>query len=103
MLHHEVSEVELPVELEGARMNGERARGGARFRRLVDDAHLDTELGEPKRQDEAGRAGTDDQNITMHCVPVRKSAVSRTGWLAETATRHAVVPIGERIYVCLRF
>src|ERR1700756_431618 len=46
MLHYEVGEVELPVEFEGTRMNRERARGRAGRCRLVDDAHLDAELGE---------------------------------------------------------
>ena len=70
VLHHEVGEVELPVEFEGTRLNRQGARGRAGLRRLVDDAHLDAELGEPERQDEAGRSGTDDQNVTVHCVSV---------------------------------
>src|SRR6516162_11246788 len=45
MLDHEVGEVELPVKFEGTRLNRERARGRAGLRRLVDDAHLDAELG----------------------------------------------------------
>ena len=52
-------------------MNRERARGRAGLNRLVDDTHLDAELGEPERQDETGRAGADDQNITVHDVILR--------------------------------
>ena len=65
-LDHGVGEVELAVEFERARLNGQGARGRAGLRRLVDDAHLDAELGEPERQDETGRAGADDQNIRIH-------------------------------------
>ena len=60
MLHHEIGEVELPVEFEGTRMNRQRPRGHAGLRRFVDYAHLDAEPGEPERQYQAGRAGADD-------------------------------------------
>jgi hypothetical protein len=57
VFHHKVGEVELPVEFEGTRLNRQGTRGRAGLGRFVDDTHLDTELGEPQRQDEAGRAG----------------------------------------------
>ena len=71
VLHHELGEVELPVEFEGTRLNRQSTRGRAGLRRLVDDAHLDAELGQPQRQDEAGRAGADDQNVAVHHVILR--------------------------------
>ena len=74
---HGLGEIELPVELERARLDRQRPRGRAGLGRLVDDAHLDAELGQPKRQDEAGRAGADDQNVAIQfCPPTLSSMTS---------------------------
>src|SRR6266481_731265 len=85
MLHHKVGKVELAVEFEGTCLNRERARGRAGLRRFVDDTHLDAEPGEPERQDEPGRAGADDQNISVqHFILHLEAAVSRD-WPAAAA------------------
>ncbi len=60
---HRVGEIELAVEFERAGLHRQGARGGARLCGLVDDAHPDAELGQPKRQHEPGRPGADDQNV----------------------------------------
>src|SRR6202043_2413407 len=43
------------------------------LRRLVDDANLDPELGEPERQDQSRGAGTDDQNVAAHHLVLSSS------------------------------
>ena len=55
-----VGEIELLVQLKRARLHGQRARGGAGLGGLVDDAHLDAEFCQPKRQHQSGRTGADD-------------------------------------------
>jgi len=45
LCNHGLGEVELPVELERARLHGERARCRSGLRRLVENAYLDAELG----------------------------------------------------------
>jgi hypothetical protein len=77
MLHHKVGEVELAIEFEGTRMNRQGTRGRAGLGGFVDDAHLDTELREPERQNETGRAGADNENVTVHHALLRfQSTVS---------------------------
>ena len=44
-LHNGVGEVQLSVEFERPRLNRQGPRGGPRFGRLVDDAHLGAKLG----------------------------------------------------------
>jgi hypothetical protein len=79
MLHHEVGEVELPVEFEGTRMNREGARGRAGLRRLVDDAHPDAELGEPSaRTRPVGPAPMIRTSLCILSFSVSKSTVSRS-------------------------
>src|SRR5262252_6656349 len=63
MFDYSVGKVELPVEFERPRLNRQGARGRAGLCRLVEDADLNPELAEPKRQDEAGGTGPDDQNV----------------------------------------
>ena len=66
---HEIGEIELAIEFEGPRMNGEGAGGRAGLGGLVDDAHLDPELGQPQRQNQAGRSGADNKDIAArHAV-----------------------------------
>ena len=52
----------LVIELQRARLHGERAGSGAGLRGLVDDSHLDAELRQPEREHEAGRPGAGDQD-----------------------------------------
>src|ERR1700722_208914 len=63
---HEIGEVELAIELEGPRMHGQGAGGRAGLGGLVDDADPDPELGQPERQDQAGRSGADNQYVAAH-------------------------------------
>src|SRR2546429_7446033 len=53
---NEIGEIELAVEFERARVGGERARRRAGLSRLVDDAQLHSQLGQPEREDQTGRA-----------------------------------------------
>jgi hypothetical protein len=57
----DIREPDLPVELERARLNRDRARRCGRLRRLIDNAHLHTKPPEPERQDQTSRARADDQ------------------------------------------
>ena len=65
---HRLREIELPVEFERARLHRQRARGGAGLGGLVDDADLDAEFCQPKRQHQTGRPGADDQNVALRHV-----------------------------------
>src|SRR5215475_4402377 len=65
---NEIGEVELAVEFERARMDGERTRGGAGLRRLVDDAQLHAEVGQPEREDETSGPGADNEDIAPRHV-----------------------------------
>src|SRR5690348_2764334 len=58
-----VAEVELAIELEGPRVNGECAGGGAGSGGLVDDSDLYSKLRQPERKHEAGGTGADDKDI----------------------------------------
>src|SRR5689334_22876183 len=60
LLDHGICKIELAVKFECPCLNRQSPRGGAGPCRLVDDTHLDPELGQPERQDEARRTGTDD-------------------------------------------
>ena len=62
-LDHGVSEIELPIEFQSARVDGQRARCCSWFGSLVDDAWLEAELAQPESKDQTGRASPDDQNI----------------------------------------
>ncbi len=75
---HGLGEVELAVEFERAGLHREGARGGSGLGGLVDDANLDAEPGQPKRQHQTGRAGTDDQNVVL-----RHPFLHITGFKAE--------------------
>ena len=59
------SEIKLAIEFERARLYRQRARSCARLRGFVDDAHLDTKLGQPKRQNQAGGPRADNQNVAL--------------------------------------
>src|SRR5262249_22805750 len=65
---NEIGEVELTVEFERARVDGERTRRGAGLRGLVDDAQLHSELGQPECEDETGGPGADNQDIAPRHV-----------------------------------
>jgi hypothetical protein len=60
-----VSEAELTVEFEDARLDGERARGRSGRTGPVDDPDLRAELGQPKRQNETGRPRADHEDIAI--------------------------------------
>jgi hypothetical protein len=62
---HCVCEIELPVEFERSGLHRQSARGRSRLGGLVNNAHLDAELCQPKRQYQTGRACADDQNLTL--------------------------------------
>src|SRR6266496_1045937 len=66
LLDHRVGKVELAIEFERSRLNRQCARGGTGLCRFVDDAYLDSELGEPERQNEARGAPADDQDVAAH-------------------------------------
>src|SRR5215475_10839525 len=65
---NEIGEVELAVEFERARVDGERTRRGAGLGSLVDDAQLHAELGQPEREDETGGSGADNEDIAPRHV-----------------------------------
>ena len=58
-----VGDTHLPIQLEGAGVHHQRARGSPGLGRFVDNAHAHAEALEPKRQDKAGGSGAGDQNI----------------------------------------
>src|SRR5215831_14886845 len=62
---NEIGKVELAVEFERARVDGERTRRRAGLGSLVDDAQLHSELGQPEREDEAGGPGADNEDIAL--------------------------------------
>ena len=69
--HDGAGQIELAVELERPRLNRQSALGGAGLRRLVHDAHLDAELGQPERQNKARGPRANNQNIaTRHLAPL---------------------------------
>ena len=61
-----IGEAELAVELQRARLQRQRARSGAGLGSLIDDAEPDAEPGEPESEDEARRAGADDEHFGVH-------------------------------------
>ncbi|MOA28833.1 hypothetical protein D3C78_1498060 [compost metagenome] len=61
--HHGGVEIELAVQLQGARMHHHGARSRARPAGLVDDAHRNPLPGEPERKHQPGGAGADDENV----------------------------------------
>ena len=73
-------EIKLPVEFERARLNRQSARGGSWLGGLVDNTHLDAELGQPKRQHQTRRARTDDQDIGLRHVFLRLRASRWSEW-----------------------
>ena len=75
--HNFVGEIELAVKFECSSLNGECARGRPRLGSLVHDPHSGAELGQPQRQDEAGRAGSGYQDIaSLH--PGSANQIGRT-------------------------
>jgi hypothetical protein len=60
---NEIGKFDLAVEFERARVDGERTRSGAGLGRLVDDAQLHPELGQPEREDETSGPGADNEDI----------------------------------------
>ncbi len=60
--HDQVGDSELPVELERAGLNRQRARRRTCFGRPVDDAHGNAAARQPEREGESRRAGADDQD-----------------------------------------
>src|SRR5262245_49238427 len=65
---NEIGEIELAVEFERARVDGERTRRRAGLGRLVDDAQLHSELGQPEREDETSGPGADNEDIAPRHV-----------------------------------
>ena len=63
---HGLGEIELAVEFERAGLHRQSARGRTRLGGLVDNAHIDAELGQPKCQHQTRRARADDKNIASH-------------------------------------
>ena len=69
-LNHGIREIELPIEFQRARVDGQRAGCRTRLSSFVDDAWLEAQLTQPESEDETGRAGPDDQNIAAsHTAP----------------------------------
>src|SRR5215831_5516611 len=62
---NEIGKIELAIEFERARVDGERTRRRAGLGSLVDDAQLHSELGQPEREDEAGGPGADNEDIAL--------------------------------------
>ena len=65
-INHIFREIELAIEFKCTRLDRCCTRSGPRLRGLVDDAHIDPKLGQPKRQNKAGWAGSNNQNVA-HC------------------------------------
>src|SRR5215469_3970743 len=95
MLHHKIGEVEQLVEFEGTRMNCQSARSCAGLCCLVDNAYFDTELCKPKRQNKAGRTGTDDQDVAVHRVILHLQSAIRGCWLSPERSS-LIGPMGDR-------
>src|SRR6476646_3841902 len=60
--HSVVRDSDLPVQLERARLDGQRSRRRSRSVRAIDDADRHPEPREPECEDESRRAGTDDEH-----------------------------------------
>ena len=73
-----VGEIELPVKLERAGLNGERARGRARLGGLVHDSRPHPELGQPQGEDKPGRTGADHQNVTSFHLRLLNSGATKS-------------------------
>ncbi len=63
-----VGDAELAVELEGAGLDGHRAGRLARAGVSVDQAERTPRPRQPEGEDQAGRAGADDQDVAVHAV-----------------------------------
>jgi len=61
--HNRLGEVELTVEFQRARLDGQRARCRARSVGLVDDPHGHALPAEPESEHQAGRSGPRDQHL----------------------------------------
>src|SRR5215469_4345620 len=64
-LDHGIGKVELPIEFECPRMDGQSAGSRSRLRCFVDDARLNPEFAQPERKDQTGRTRPDYQNIAV--------------------------------------
>ena len=60
-----IREADLAVQLERARLHGERARRRARPCRLVDDPDAHAQPRQPQGQHQPGRPGADDEDVTL--------------------------------------
>src|SRR5439155_25518787 len=70
-----IGEAELAIELQRARLQRQRARSGAGLGSLIDDAGPDAEPGEPESEDEARRAGADDEHFGVHASHLYRARV----------------------------
>ncbi|MNN24150.1 hypothetical protein D3C81_1375700 [compost metagenome] len=77
--HHGVGEVQLPVQLEGARLHRQRSRRGTGRGGLVDDPHAHAQFAQPQGQHQPGGAGADDQNVAAVHGPVLRLLCSKYG------------------------
>ena len=73
-LDDRIGEANLAVQLERARLHGERARRRPRLRRLVDDPHAHAQPRQPQGQHQARRSCADDQDVRVglghtHAMP----------------------------------
>ncbi|MNQ51970.1 hypothetical protein D3C85_659710 [compost metagenome] len=63
VLHNRVGQPELSIQFQRPRLDSQCPGRGAWGRGLVDNPHAHAQLAQPQRQDQAGRAGADDQHI----------------------------------------
>ncbi len=95
---------QLDQALHCARREAVAAHLLARERRLFQDQHVETGLGQVVRGGRAGRAGTDDDDIGVAVAQVPSSASGRSGvitksrqWVAIAAVRHShAIPASRR-------
>ncbi len=64
-LDHRVRQADLAVQLERARLHGQRARRRPRPRRPVDDSHAHAQPRQPQSQHQARRACADDEDVSL--------------------------------------
>ncbi|CAI8749332.1 hypothetical protein EMIT0232MI5_130167 [Pseudomonas sp. IT-232MI5] len=77
--HNSVGEVQLPVQLKGARLHRQRSRSGAGRGGFIDDAHAYAEFAQPQGQHQPGRAGADDQDVAAVHGTVLRLLCSKYG------------------------
>ncbi len=83
-----LDDAEMRVDLERARLHAQRSRLQSRTCMPVDDQHSDAVSRQLIREHQPGRAGSDDQNVSVHSAlsgaefPAQLNEVAPASWVA---------------------